>query len=145
VAIFEDRQGTLWIGKGSVYGGDLKDGGLNRMDKKTRRFTRYLHDPRDPYSLVDNKVKALFEDSQVNFWVGTSGDGLHIMVRAKGRFTRYPYDPAHPEKLSRPLFEPKPFFDNITFITEDITGGIWTGTAERGLNYYDPLTRRTTH
>jgi hypothetical protein len=128
-----------------VYGGDSKDGGLNRMDKKTGRFTRYLHDPKDPNSLVDNKVKALFEDSKGNLWVGTSGDGLHTMDRTRGTFTRYPHDPAHPEKLSRPPFKPKPFFDHITFITEDITGGIWIGTAESGLNYYDPVTRRTTH
>jgi ligand-binding sensor domain-containing protein len=86
VAIYEDRQGTLWVGTGSVYGGDSKDGGLNRMDKKTGRFTRYLHDPKDPNSLVDNKVKALFEDSKGNLWVGTSGDGLHTMDRDSGHF-----------------------------------------------------------
>jgi ligand-binding sensor domain-containing protein len=145
VSIYEDRQGTLWIGTGSVYAGDPRDGGLNRLDKKTGRFTRYLHDPNDPLSLANNKVKAIFEDSKGNFWVGTSGDGLHTMDRARGTFTRHLYDPAHPEKLSRPPFKPKPYFDQITFIIEDITGAIWIGTSESGLNYYDPRTGRTKH
>ncbi len=75
---------------------------LNRFDKHTGKFTRYLHDPGDPHSLINNKVNAILEDSKGNFWVGTAGDGLHTMDRATGKFERHQYDPAHPEKLSRP-------------------------------------------
>jgi len=145
VAIYEDKQGTLWIGTGSVYEGEEDEGGLNRMDKKTGKFIRYLHEPKNPYSLINNKVRSIFEDSKGNFWVGTSGDGLHIMNRASGKFQRHPYDPVHPEKLSRPLFKKKPYNDYITFITEDVTGAIWIGTTESGLNYYDPETQKIKH
>ncbi|MCU7548751.1 histidine kinase [Chitinophagaceae bacterium LB-8] len=145
VAIYEDRQCVLWIGTGSVYSGKDSEGGLNRMDKKTGKFSRYFHDPKNPHSLVNNKVRAIYEDRKGNFWVGTSGDGLHTMNRQNGSFQRYPYDPEHPEKLSRPPFKKKPFLDFITFITEDITGGIWIGTSESGLNYYNPLTGKTRH
>ena len=144
VAIYEDLQGTLWIGTGSVYTGKDDEGGLNRLDKKTGKFTRYLHDPKNPYSLINNKVRAIFEDSKGNFWVGTSGDGLHTMDRRSGKFQRHLYDPAHPEKLSRPPFKKKPYLDHITFITEDITGAIWIGTTGAGLNYYDPKKSRST-
>jgi ligand-binding sensor domain-containing protein/class 3 adenylate cyclase len=144
-AIYEDKQGTLWIGTGNVYEGKEDEGGLNRMNKKTGKFTRYLHDPKNPYSLINNKVRAIFEDSKGNFWVGTSGDGLHTMDRTSGKFQRHLYDPAHPEKLSRPPFKKKPYNDYITFITEEITGAIWIGTAESGLNYYDPKTKTTRH
>ena len=99
--IYEDRQGTLWVGCGSMS--DAKeDGGLNRFDRATGGFTRFLHDPADPNSIATNKVKTLFEDSKGNFWVGTSGDGLHIMDRQKGTFRHFYYDALHPEKLSRP-------------------------------------------
>jgi len=101
-AIYEDRQGTLWIGTGTVYVGKEDEGGLNRMDKKTGTFTRYQHDPKNPQSLINNKVRSIFEDSKGNFWVGTAGDGLHMMDRVSGTFQRHRYDPAHPEKLSRP-------------------------------------------
>jgi ligand-binding sensor domain-containing protein len=147
-AIYEDRNGDLWIGTGSVYGienDDPKQGGLNKMDRSRNTFTRYKHDPDDPNSLINNKVRAIYEDSKGNFWVGTAGDGLHTLNRATGKFERHLYDPQHPEKLSRPPLKKAPYYDHITFITEDTTGAIWIGTAESGLNYYDPVKKRITH
>ena len=64
-AIYEDKQGVLWIGTGNVYASEKYDpakGGLNKFDKKTGRFTRYLHDPSDPFSIENNKVRAFYED-----------------------------------------------------------------------------------
>ena len=81
-AIYEDKQGTIWVGTGNPF--DLqkaKEGGLNKLDRKTGKFTRYMHDEKDPHSLIDNRVRAIFEDSHGNFWVGTAGDGLHTMDR----------------------------------------------------------------
>lgn len=147
-AIYEDKKGELWIGTGTVYGmsgGDPLDGGLNKMDRANGTFTRYMHDPDDPHSLASNKVRAIFEDSKGNFWVGTSDDGLHTMNRSTGTFERYPYDARHPEKLSRPALKQGPYYDHITFITEDANGAIWIGTAESGLNYYDPVQKRVRH
>jgi ligand-binding sensor domain-containing protein len=123
--IYEDQQGTLWVGTGSAFGENTKkDGGLNRFDRKNGTFTRYLHDPGDPKSLADSRVRAIFEDSRGNFWIGTAGDGLHTMNRATGDFERHYYDPLHPEKLSRPPQKKTAHWvdDHITFITEDITG-----------------------
>ncbi|HET9430069.1 MAG TPA: two-component regulator propeller domain-containing protein, partial [Chitinophagaceae bacterium] len=54
MAIYEDRLGELWIGTGSVYG-PFKNvpsaGGLNRLDRRTGTFTRFVHDPNNPQSL----------------------------------------------------------------------------------------------
>lgn len=93
-ALYEDRQGTLWVGTGSYFAGEspVGAGGLNRMDRKTGTFQRYLHDPKDPHSLADNHVRVIFEDSRGTFWVGTFGDGLHTMDRQKGTFQRPPPD-----------------------------------------------------
>ena len=74
--VYEDKKGTLWIGTGSVFeqeGGKTDEGGLNRFDKRTGKFTRYIYNPKDPHSLINNKVNAIFEDSKGNFWVGTAG------------------------------------------------------------------------
>ena len=115
------------------------------MDKSTGRFTRYLHDPANPQSIASNKVRALFEDSKGNFWVGTAGDGLHIMNRSTGSFEHFYYNPRDPGKLSRPPLKKLPYYDHISFITEDATGGMWIGTAESGINYYSPRNKRITH
>ena len=149
--IYEDHQGVLWVGTGFEFPGNPfasfispEDGGLNRMDGDGV-FTRFMNDKNDPHSLVSNKVKALFEDSRGNFWVGTSGDGLHIMDRRTGRFERYPYNPKSPGQLSRPLQVNSKLADPITFITEDARGSIWIGTYLSGINRYDTSTKTITH
>ena len=124
----------------------MERGGLNRMNKETGIFTRFMHDPHNPNSLINNKVRAFFEDSKGTLWVGTAGDGLHTMDRGKGTFVRHLYDPAHPEKLSRPAISKEfPQTDHITFIREDAAGAIWIGTSESGINHYNPKTDKTTH
>jgi ligand-binding sensor domain-containing protein len=141
-AIYEDRQGTIWIGTGVpwVHG---NEGGLNRFDRSTHTFTRYVNDPNDENSLVNNKVRAILEDSKGNFWIGTSNDGLHTLNRKTGKFTRYLYDPKNPEKLSRPPV--RNVWDHITFIAEDADEKLWIGTVGKGINRYDPVTQKITH
>jgi ligand-binding sensor domain-containing protein/signal transduction histidine kinase len=146
--VYKDRQGVLWIGTGSPFGETrLGDGGLNRYHPATGTFTRYLHQPTDPHSLVNNMVQALYEDSRGTFWVGTFGDGLHTMDRKTGIVTRYPYDPKHPGKLSRPYLNngvqsPN---DGVTLIQEDKAGNLWIGAYLNGLNRYDVVRKQLDH
>ena len=147
-AIYEDRRGVLWIGTGFEFNfGNYKsavDGGLNRMDQNGK-FTRYLHDPKNPNSLINNKVRSIFEDSRGIFWIGTSGDGLHTMDREKGIFERHTFNPDNPEQLSRPPLKRDEVPDPITFIREDAVGRIWIGTYNSGINRYDTTTKKITH
>jgi signal transduction histidine kinase/ligand-binding sensor domain-containing protein len=144
-AIYEDQKSVLWIGTGFEFDDSHPDeGGLNRMETNGT-FTRFKHDPKNPNSLVNNKVRAICEDSRGNFWIGTAGDGLHTMNREKGTFERHPYDPAHPEQLSRPALKNGGLFDPITFIREDASGAIWIGTYLSGVSRYDTGTKKITH
>ena len=148
--IYEDRQGVIWVGTGDPwFNKDPDDGGLNRLNDDGT-FTRYLHDPKDSHSLINNKVAAMYEDSRGVFWVGTGGDGLHTLDRKTGMFERQLYDPRNPEKLSRPsLWQGKDSNmvknDKITFITEDCIGTIWIGTMYSGMNRYDNDSKKITH
>jgi signal transduction histidine kinase/ligand-binding sensor domain-containing protein len=147
--IYEDKQGTIWVGTGDSFFGDNpgNEGGLNKLDKKKGTFTRYMHDEKNPKSLVASRVRAIFEDSRGNFWVGSEGDGLHTMNRVTGEFERHLYDPAHPDKLSRPPLRSivGGGVDHITFITEDVKKRIWIGTLAGGINVYDPITQKVTY
>jgi ligand-binding sensor domain-containing protein len=142
-AIYEDHRGVLWIGTG-LFWENNNEGGLNRFDRNTGTFTRYLSDPKNSHSLINNKVRAIFEDSRGTFWVGTAGDGLHTMDRSTGSFERHLYNPAKPDGLSRSKLKPDGY-DHITFINEDSTGAIWIGTHSAGINRYDPVTKKITH
>ncbi len=148
-AIYEDRQGTLWIGTGSPYpddGGGPQEGGLNRLNKNTGTFIRYLHDPNDIHSLINNKVRAIFEDNKSVLWIGTARNGLHKMNRQQGNFERVVNDPAHPEKLSGPAIKKEsPIYSHITFITQDAEGSYWIGSSDDGINYYNPAKGRIIH
>jgi ligand-binding sensor domain-containing protein/signal transduction histidine kinase len=143
-AIYEDRERTIWVGTGTAFSDHpAQSGGLNKLEKKTGKFTRYLHDAKDPNSLIDNRVQAIFEDSRGDFWIGTAGDGLHTMDRTRGIFERHLHDSLHPDKLSRPPVKNVIVdgqVDHITFITEDNRHRIWIGTYEGGINVYDPTT-----
>lgn len=148
--LYEDKKGVLWVGTGSNVTVDenlAKKGGLNQFNSSTGNFTRYLHDEKNSRSLIDDRVRAIFEDSGGNFWVGTAGDGLHTMDRARGTFERHTYDPLHPEKLSRPALKKSVDWadDNITFITEDAHKNIWIGSFGNGINRYDPVSKKITH
>jgi signal transduction histidine kinase/ligand-binding sensor domain-containing protein len=141
-ALYEDKAGNLWAGTGFAFVND-KNGGLNLFHRDQGTFTRYMHDRNDSNSLIANKVRAIFEDSYGNFWVGTEGDGLHTMDRRTGKFTRYSYIPSKTNRLSRTSL--KGLWDHITFITEDADRKIWIGTLQNGLIRYDPVSKQVTH
>jgi ligand-binding sensor domain-containing protein len=133
--IYEDKKNQLWIGTGLPWF-DVKGGGLNRMNPDGS-FTRFLHDSADNSSLGNNKIRAIYEDSQGNFWIGTSGEGLHKMDREKGTFERFLFDLKHPDQLGGPGVKPGNEDDGITFISEDKSGALWIGTYMEGLSRYD--------
>ena len=141
-AIYEDRSGTIWVGTGMAFS-ESSEGGLNRFDRKSGTFTRYLHDPNDVTSLLDNAVRAIYEDSKGNFWIGTRSNGLHLMNRTTGSFERILFDSRHPEKLAAP--PAKHSNSHITFFTEDAAGNYWIGTLDNGVNRYDVVAKKTTH
>lgn len=144
--IYEDKAGAIWVGTGIFFGGNQKSptDGLYQINKKTSQITRYANDSSDPTSLIDNRIKAIFEDSDRNLWIGSAGDGLHLMDRAKGTFSRLTYDKSNPSGLSRPPVNPDANFavDHITFINEDSKGFLWIGTYAGGINRYNPKTQR---
>ena len=82
--LYEARDGAIWVSTNTA--------GLNRLDRRTGRFTRYRHDSADPASLSDPSVYGVSEDAQGRVWVGTQR-GLNRLDADGRRFTRYLHDP----------------------------------------------------
>lgn len=122
VCLYQDNEGTLWIG--------LWDGGLSRLDPgrypdEPARFVNYRHDPADSASLSNNDVLAIIKDHTGTLWVGTQ-IGLNKLDYAHGTFTHYWMGNGLPN-------------DTVNSIVEDAQGYLWLGT-NHGLSKFDPHT-----
>ena len=115
-SIFEDRQGNLWVGTVA---------GLNKLERNTGRFSRFLHDPANPHSLGHDYVSSIREDQSGVLWVGAMmGSGLSALDVKTGRFTRYSFHAEEPGSQS---------LTGVTDLYEDRDGVLWLGTLDRGL------------
>ncbi len=121
--LFEDAQGFLWIG---TY-----NGGVDRFDPVTERFTRYRHDPDNPNSLSGDMVRCIRQDSHGHLWFG--GDtGLNKFDPATGTFTRYRNDSDGKS------------IGTINSIIEDSRGDVWFAGTD-GLFHINPQTGQIAH
>jgi signal transduction histidine kinase/ligand-binding sensor domain-containing protein/DNA-binding response OmpR family regulator len=117
----EDRNDDIWIG--------TKGDGLYRAVRKTAlpklsfSLSQYRPNPADPYSLSDNSVYTLFQDSRGNVWAGTFGGGINLIedasaprlrfINYRTNLKNYPMDTGY----------------RVRFITEDGRGNICVGTT----------------
>jgi two-component system sensor histidine kinase ChiS len=116
------RDGSiLWLG--------TFEGGLNRLDLKTHRVTRFMHDPQDPGSIGDNCVYCVYFDRSGTLWAGTSR-GL-VKREADGKFKHYGYgdNPSRPGSLDVGA--------GVRAIYEDRSGVLWIATEGGGLNKFN--------
>ena len=141
-ALYEDHQGTIWVGTGFIWESNDR-GGLNKLDRNSGTFDRYLFDPNDEYSLSNNKVRAIFEDSRGTLWIGTGRNGLHVLDKNTGRIIRYLNTPKGTDQLN--IASAKVREDHITFITEDAEKYLWIGTLSDGVYRYNPTSKITSH
>ena len=71
ISIREDKKGYLWIG--------TSEGGLNRFDKKNKRFQHYL---------PGTTVEIIFEDADDTLWIGTNR-GLYYFNPSNNSFVLF--------------------------------------------------------
>lgn|GEM_PF-1434996 len=131
-SIVMDLDGDLWI--------LTKENGLNKLDKRTLKFTQYMHDPEDLNSLSSNysgvsSPQRLFADNRNRILIGTV-NGLDIYDKNSGRFTHFFHDRENSNSLSD---------NNVTSVIMDSKGIIWIGTAASGLNRFDEELNQWTH
>ncbi|GEM_PF-788603 len=157
--IFEDKNGTLWIGTRQ---------GINRLEKSTETFKRFqeveyvnciyetrkgkfligtnqgllffdrkteqiTHHYNKSKGLSDNVITSILEDIQGKLWIGTE-EGLNKLDIESGEVTVFRHRYNEEKSLSS---------DRVTAIFADKWGTLWVGT-QQGLNRFDPHTRTFT-
>jgi signal transduction histidine kinase/DNA-binding response OmpR family regulator/streptogramin lyase len=108
IAFTEDKTGTLWAGNSHQ---------LIRIDKQDKHHLVYE---------IGKPVRAIYEDSKGNFWIGTEGGGLLLFDRGSGKVvTRY----SDANGLCN---------NSVLNILEDGGGDLWLSTFN-GLSRFSPL------
>ncbi len=116
--ILKDSQGRYWFG--SI------DGGLFQSDSNSirkQKLINFRHKPQEEFSISDNCINSIYEDSQNRLWIGTK-NGLNRFIQESSEFISYFHDSQNKESLCH---------NTIICIYEDHTGLLWVGT-EGGLS-----------
>lgn len=77
-AIMEDKDGNIWLG--------TKDVGLfllKRTSATHYSIQHFSHQPNDSYSLSNNSIYSIFQDSRNNIWIGCYGGGLNLLTQTE--------------------------------------------------------------
>lgn len=125
--IDEDENQDLWI---------ATEGGINRFDRVTGRFSHYKHDPLRKDSLNHNNVRSLTITRAGMILVGTFGGGAALLEPRSGRVTRlFPsaQSPVAPIRGSA-----------IWEVFQDASGDFWFGSEGAGASHLDPATGKVT-
>ena len=109
-SIYEDLDGTLWLGTGSS--------GLVKLDRDRRQFVRYRSNSGDPESVGSGLVLALFQGREGSIWVGTREGGVSRFDRRPSPFQTYQ---AEMDSADSPDVELSPS------VFEDSHGVLWIG------------------
>lgn len=124
--IFEDNSQTLWVG--------TKYGGLNKFDRFTERFVRYLPNPEDSTALRSYNITSIIEDKNNNLWIGNRGlgGGFYQFDRQTEKFTEF---------LPRVNVATGMIKYGLWSIVEDNEAKLWGGTDLNEVCRFDPKTK----
>jgi ligand-binding sensor domain-containing protein/AraC-like DNA-binding protein len=115
VNTIQDKQGDFWFG---TYGG-----GLNKLDAKTSKITRFNKDQRE-LVYTGSIIKNILFSKNDDLWI-LSDQGIHLKSNSETNFQKIP--------LGKPW--------SLISMTQD--GKIWI-TKEKEVHLYDQKTKTTT-
>jgi len=126
--IAEDKNGNIWVATAG--------GGLNKLDRKTNRFHRYIHNKKNKNSIASDFVSKIVFDNSGKIWVGTQKNGLDLFNPQTGYWIHYLYTIHNPGSIS----------DNqVTTVYKDSANNIWVGTTNGGLSLFDRRNNKFTN
>lgn len=118
-SMMQDNNGHIWLG--------TRTDGLFKLKKTNNprqyQIEHFKKDENDPYSLSEDVVYSIYQDSGGNIWVGTYGGGLNLIrntkegktlfINHKNNLKNYPIETGH----------------RIRHISENSFGNICVGTT----------------
>jgi len=108
----------IWVG--------TETGGLNKITPKKLFIRDYIHNEREPGSLLPNPVNAIFEDENETVWIGTIEGGLNEKKKNSQHFNHYTHENSD---LSH---------NSVSTIVKDNRNRLWVGTWGGGITVFEP-------
>jgi signal transduction histidine kinase/ligand-binding sensor domain-containing protein/DNA-binding response OmpR family regulator len=128
LAISGDSAGNqIWIG--------TDGGGLNLFDRRTKSFSRYLHNS-NTNSISTNYVISIVQLTGEIIALGYHNGGFDFFNTRTKVFTHHMPIPGNPNSLST---------SDVNNIMKDRNGNMWIGTWKGGLDFYNVREKKFTH
>lgn len=109
----------LWI---------ASESGVYIYNKRTKNYSHLQHSSSDKYSLSDNAIYSLCQDSEGGVWIGTYFGGVNHYPQVDSYFEKYYISDANNGLQGKRVRE----------FCEDADGLIWVGTEDGGLSSFNP-------
>lgn len=123
MCLLEDKQKNIWIG--TWYGLSLfRHSEISKKNQNDASIQNFLHNPGNSFSLSDNTIMSLMQDSAGTIWVGTLA-GINKIVPTH---TGYMFESNFKNSEGSPLTNKK-----ILELCQDRNGDIWFSTQDGGI------------
>ncbi|MCW5514755.1 hybrid sensor histidine kinase/response regulator transcription factor [Muriicola sp. Z0-33] len=116
--ILQDSDGFMWFGSNQ---------GLYKFDGV--EYKVYKTEYNNPYTLLDDNIRALYQDKSGRLWIGTKSGIISVLDIATDSLKHY-REPINTSGIASN-------YDISTFY-EDANGVIWVGSNGNGLGKYNP-------
>ncbi|NNK73139.1 MAG: response regulator [Flavobacteriaceae bacterium] len=133
-SLLVDQSNKLWIGTNS---------GLIRYNISTGDTFQFLHDRSDNNSLLDNRIRALYEDQQGHILIGTLKSGFHVYDPVKNELDRISHEENDFGRIYAPYSEESVQGEepHVNLLLQDKLGDYWIGTVGKGVNHFNGRTK----
>lgn len=128
--ILTDHTGRLWIGTYNYQGMYV----ISDNDTHGSSFVRLMNEDDDPFSLICQRIRWLYQDRQKNIWIGTE-DGLNKLPNTKA-FEQFKYMPSRKNTLGGRV---------VSSIYEGRNKILWVGFGGNGFDKIDLKTNQISH
>ncbi len=126
--IYEGKSGNIWL---------ATNNGIYRLNNGQFEYVNFYRNKKNPESLENEDIHAVFEDSKGNLWIGSGWNGLSYIpiksIKNKDKAAKLFVTNFKHKRMD--LFSISS--DNISIIYEDNKQQLWIGTEGGGLNKFN--------